>query len=52
MKFTLMLLGFMLLLVIPLTLDDSVFADKKGKANTTDIIHLGYLQLAAHDFLT
>jgi len=40
----------MLLLVIPLTLDDSVFADKKDKKNTTAIIHLGYLQLAAHDF--
>ncbi len=40
----------MLLLVIPLTLDDSVFADKKGKKNTTAIINLGYLQLAAHDF--
>jgi len=40
----------MLLLVVPLTLDDSVFADKKGKENTTAIIHLGYLQLAAHDF--
>jgi len=31
-------------------LSDDVFADKKGKKNTTDIIHLGYLQLAAHDF--
>ncbi len=40
----------MLLLVIPLTLDDSVFADKKGKKNTTAIINLGFLQLAAHDF--
>jgi len=29
---------------------EEVFADKKGKKNTTDIIHLGYLQLAAHDF--
>lgn len=26
-----------------------VFADKKSKQNTTEIIHLGYLQLAAHD---
>lgn len=42
--------GLMLLLVVPLTLDDSVFADKKSKNNTTKIIHLGYLQLAAHDF--
>jgi len=40
----------MLLLVVPLTLDDSVFADKKGKKNTTAIINLGFLQLAAHDF--
>jgi len=38
------------LLVIPLALDDSVFADKKNRGHTTDIIHLGYLQLAAHDF--
>jgi len=38
------------LLVIPLTLDDSVFADKKITKHTTDLIHLGYLQLAAHDF--
>jgi len=40
----------MLLLVVPLTLDDSVFADKKGKKNITAIINLGFLQLAAHDF--
>ncbi len=38
------------LLIIPLTLDDSVFADKKIPKHTTDLIHLGYLQLAAHDF--
>ena len=38
------------LLVIPVTLDDSVFADKKVPRHTTDLIHLGYLQLAAHDF--
>lgn len=44
------LFGLMLLLVIPVTLDDSVFADKKSKDNTTAIINLGYLQLAAHDF--
>ncbi len=31
-------------------LSEEVFADKKGKKNTTKIIHLGYLQLAAHDF--
>jgi len=31
-------------------MSEEVFADKKGKKNTTDIIHLGYLQLAAHDF--
>ena len=49
-KIVAVLFGLILLLVIPLTLDDSVFADKKGKKNTTDIIHLGYLQLAAHDF--
>ena len=28
---------------------EEVFADKKSKKNTTKIIHLGYLQLAAHD---
>ena len=38
------------LLVIPITLDDSVFADKKIPKHTTDLIHFGYLQLAAHDF--
>ena len=31
-------------------LSEEVFADKKGKKDTTKIIHLGYLQLAAHDF--
>ncbi len=31
-------------------LSEEAFADKKGKKNTTEIIHLGYLQLAAHDF--
>ncbi len=31
-------------------LSEEVFADNKGKKNTTKIIHLGYLQLAAHDF--
>jgi len=31
-------------------LSEEAFADKKGKTNTTKIIHLGYLQLAAHDF--
>jgi len=30
-------------------LSNEAFADKKGKTNTTKIIHLGYLQLAAHD---
>ena len=30
-------------------LSEDVFADKKSKKNTTKIIHLGYLQLAAHD---
>lgn len=49
-KIIAVLFGLMLVLVIPLTLDDSVFADKKGKKNTTAIINLGYLQLAAHDF--
>jgi len=43
------LFGLILLLVIPLTINDSVFADDDDK-NTTKIIHLGYLQLAAHDF--
>jgi len=49
-KIVAVLFGLMLLLVVPLTLDDSVFADKKGKKNTTAIINLGFLQLAAHDF--
>ncbi|GFN39113.1 MAG: hypothetical exported protein [Marine Group I thaumarchaeote] len=31
-------------------LSEDAFANKKGKKNTTKIIHLGYLQLAAHDF--
>ncbi len=31
-------------------LSEEVFADKKGKKNTTKIIHLGTLQIAAHDF--
>ena len=31
-------------------LSEEAFADKKQKTNTTKIIHLGYLQLAAHDF--
>jgi len=29
---------------------DEAFGDKKGNSTTTKIIHLGYLQLAAHDF--
>jgi len=49
-KVNALLFGLMLLLVISLTLDDSVFADKKGDKNTTAIINLGFLQLAAHDF--
>jgi hypothetical protein len=49
-KIIAVLFGLMLILVVPLTLDDSVFADKKGKDNTTAIINLGFLQLAAHDF--
>jgi len=64
------LFGIVLLLVIPLSLDATVFADddddddddkKKykhddddddydDKKHTTKIIHLGFLQLAAHDF--
>ena len=31
-------------------LSEEAFADKKYKNNITKIIHLGYLQLAAHDF--
>ena len=31
-------------------LSEEVFADKKGKKNTTKIINLGILQTAAHDF--
>jgi len=50
------LFGLVFLLVVPLSLDGAVFADdddddkKKYKKNTTKAIHLGYLQLAAHDF--
>jgi len=67
------LFGLVLLLVIPLSLDGTVFADydddddddnkfakhhddydddddDDDKKNTTKIIHLGFLQLAAHDF--
>jgi len=36
--------------LISVGLSEEVFADKKSKKNTTKIIHLGYLQLAAHDF--
>jgi len=49
-KIIAVLFGLILLLVVPLTVDDSVFADKKIKKNTTAIINLGFLQLAAHDF--
>ena len=31
-------------------LSEEAFADKNDKTNSTKIIHLGYLQLAAHDF--
>ncbi len=31
-------------------MSEEVFADKKITKHTTDLIHLGYLQLAAHDF--
>jgi len=31
-------------------LSEQAFADKNDKTNSTKIIHLGYLQLAAHDF--
>ena len=63
------LFGLVFLLVVPLSLDGTVFADDDDdddddkklakhhddddddkKQNTTKIIHLGYLQLAAHDF--
>jgi len=46
------LFGLVLLLVIPLSIDGTVFADDDDddKKNTTKIIHLGFLQLAAHDF--
>lgn len=65
------LLGIVLLLVIPFSVNATVFADdddddddkkykydddddddykKKYKKNTTKVIHLGFLQLAAHDF--
>jgi len=55
-KVLVMLFGFMLLLVIPLSFDGTVFADDDDdddddkKYNTTKLIHLGFLQLAAHDF--
>jgi len=31
-------------------ISEEAFADKNDKTNSTKIIHLGYLQLAAHDF--
>jgi len=59
-KLITILFGFALLLVLPLSFDAAIFADddddddddykKKYKKNTTKVIHLGFLQLAAHDF--
>lgn len=47
-KIGIVLLGLILLLVVPLALDDSVFADPKHKRISLE--DLGILQLAAHDF--
>ncbi len=56
-KIITILFGLVLLLVIPLSINGTVFADDDDddddddkKQNTTKIIHLGFLQLAAHDF--
>lgn len=43
------LIAFSILLLVAVGAQET-FADKKGKKITTKIIHLGYLQLAAHDF--
>jgi hypothetical protein len=48
------ILSFTIISAILLTglvgLSEQAFADKNDKTNSTKIIHLGYLQLAAHDF--
>ena len=44
------IISVILLSTVLVGLSEEAFADKKSKKNTTKIIHLGYLQLAAHDF--
>lgn len=43
-------IAFSLLLIGLFSFPHESFADKTNQTNTTKIIHLGYLQLAAHDF--
>ncbi len=45
--FTITIISVILSSAVLAGLSTEAFADKK---NTTKIIHLGYLQLAAHDF--
>jgi hypothetical protein len=48
--FSIMVISVIFLSVGICGFSEDAFADKKAKKNTTEIIHLGYLQLAAHDF--
>jgi len=48
--FAVTIISVILLSIGLVGLSNEAFADKKFKNNTTKIIHLGYLQLAAHDF--
>jgi len=47
--FAVTIISVILLSIGLVGLSEEAFADKKYKTNTTKIIHLGYLQLAAHD---
>jgi len=49
-EYVVVIISVILLSSVITGMSEDVFADKKGKKNTTNIIHLGYLQLAAHDF--
>jgi len=47
--FAVTVISIILLSIGLVGLSEEAFADKKYKTNTTKIIHLGYLQLTAHD---
>ncbi len=49
-KFLIVIVAISLLSSGFIGMSGDAFADKKGKKNTTKIIHLGTLQIAAHDF--